>query len=89
MPTTILSSKGQIVIPKTIRDSHHWQAGTRFVIEENSAGLFLKPEQLFSPTRLEDGLGCLNYNGPARTIEEMNQGIDAELRRRCNNRQEP
>lgn len=82
MGSTTLSSKGQIVIPKEIRESRHWRAGTRFVVEETPTGLILKPEQLFPPTRLEDGRGCVGYTGPAKTIEEMRQGIDEELRQR-------
>lgn len=82
MGFSTLSSKGQIVIPKEIRESRHWRAGTRFVVEETPAGLLLKPEQPFPPTRLEDGFGCVGYDGPARSVEEMNRGIDAELRRR-------
>lgn len=82
MSSTILSSKGQIVIPKDIRESRHWRVGTRFIVEETPAGLTLKPAQVFPPTRLEDGLGCVAYAGPAKTVEEMKQGIDEELRRR-------
>lgn len=82
MATTVLSSKGQIIIPKEIRKSRHWRPGTRFVVEETAAGLLLKPATEFPPTRLEEGLGCLGYGGPAKTVEEMEQGIDEELRRR-------
>jgi AbrB family looped-hinge helix DNA binding protein len=41
METTLLSSKGQVIIPKTIRSSHHWKAGTRFVIEEVKGGVLV------------------------------------------------
>lgn len=81
METTKLSSKGQVIIPKAIRESHHWQAGTEFVIEESAAGIVLKPRKLFPPTRLEQGVGCTGYQGPAKTIEEMEEGIAADIRR--------
>jgi hypothetical protein len=35
----------------------------------------------FPPTRVEDGIGCVGYPGPRKSIEEMAQGIDAEARR--------
>ena len=31
METTRLSSKGQVIIPKTLRDAHHWLAGQEFI----------------------------------------------------------
>ena len=82
METTKLSSKGQVIIPKTIRESHHWQPGTEFVIEDSPAGILLKPRKLFPPTRLEEGVGCAGYKGPARTLEEMEEGITADLRKK-------
>jgi AbrB family looped-hinge helix DNA binding protein len=80
METTKLSSKGQVIIPKAIRESHRWQPGTEFVIEESGAGIVLTPRKPFPPTRLEEGLGCAGYTGPAKTLEEMDEGIAAELR---------
>ncbi len=80
MATTILSSKGQLIIPKTVRSRHHWQAGTVFVVEETEDGLLLRPQKPFPTTRVEDGLGCAGYQGPPKTLEEMREGIDAALR---------
>ena len=82
METTKLSSKGQVIIPKTIRESHHWKSGTEFVIENTPAGILLKPRKLFTPTRLAEGLGCAGYKGPAKTLREMVEGIDTDLKRR-------
>jgi AbrB family looped-hinge helix DNA binding protein len=78
--TTLLSSKGQVIIPKPIRESHHFQPGMRFVVEDTPAGILLRPMTDFAPTDLVDGLGCSGYQGPARSVEEMDRGIDAELR---------
>jgi len=33
MDTTKLSSKGQVVLPKSVRDQHGWGEGTEFVVE--------------------------------------------------------
>ena len=80
MATTILSSKGQLIIPKTMRSRHHWEAGTVFVVEETDAGLLLKPQKPFPATRVEDGLGCTGSQGPPKTLEEIKEGLDAAVR---------
>jgi AbrB family looped-hinge helix DNA binding protein len=76
MKTTILSSKGQVIIPKAIRESHQWQPGTRFVIEESSTGVVLQAMSVFPVTDLRSGLGCACYVGPAKSMEEMREGVD-------------
>lgn len=45
MSTVRLSSKGQIVIPKTIRDRHHWHEGQVLEIIETDNGLVLQGEK--------------------------------------------
>lgn len=81
METTLMSSKGQVIIPKAIRNSLHWRPGTRFAVEETQAGVLLKPLNVFPPTDLKSGLGCAGYDGPAKSIDEMREGIDEELAR--------
>lgn len=82
-PTTIVSTKGQVILPKAIRDHRRWKPGTRLTVEETADGVLLKPAPLFSPTRIEDVFGCLKYDGPARTIEEMDAAITEEARARA------
>jgi len=82
METTRLSSKGQVIIPKSVRESHHWRPGTEFVVEDTPAGIILKPRKFFPPTRLEDGIGCTGYSGPPKTVEEMEEGVLADLRKK-------
>lgn len=79
METTLLSSKGQVIIPKTIRSSHHWRPGTRFVVEEVQGGVLLKPISSFPVTDLKSGLGCVGYKGAAKNLEEMQAAMDAEV----------
>jgi AbrB family looped-hinge helix DNA binding protein len=81
MEITTLSSKGQIIIPKALRDSHHWQPGTKFVIEETATGLILKPASCFPSSNAREGLGCAGYIGPSKSVEEMNEGVDEVFRR--------
>jgi len=82
METTRLSSKGQIILPKAVRDSHNWTAGTDFTVEDTGDGVLLRPIKKGPFTRLEDVAGCLKYDGPARTVEAMNAAIEAEVRAR-------
>jgi AbrB family looped-hinge helix DNA binding protein len=81
-PTTTLSSKGQIILPKEIRQRRHWDAGTRLVVEDTPEGVLLKPAPVFQPTRPEEVFGSLPHNGPPKTLDEMRAGIEAEARSR-------
>jgi AbrB family looped-hinge helix DNA binding protein len=80
--TVRLSTKGQVVLPKSIRKSRHWEAGAALTIEETPEGVLLKEAPLFPPTRVEDVFGMLDYSGPAKTVEEMDAAVDAEAKRR-------
>ena len=80
--TTIVSTKGQVILPKAIRQQRHWDAGTRLIVEDTAEGVLLKAAPLFAPTRIEDVHGCLPYAGPPKTLEDMDAGIAAELKRR-------
>ena len=82
METTKLSSKGQIILPKAVRDAHQWQPGTEFVVEEVSEGILLRPRNAFPATRLEDVIGCAGYHGPGRTLEEMDAAIARGVKER-------
>ena len=80
--TTTVSTKGQVILPKAIRDRRHWSAGTRLVVEDTPNGVLLKLAPAFAPTRPEDVRGMLAYKGKPKTIEEMDAGIAEEVRRR-------
>ncbi|EIC20350.1 AbrB/MazE/SpoVT family DNA-binding domain-containing protein [Thiorhodovibrio frisius] len=77
-----LSNKGQIFIPDAVRARHHWETGTELILDDRGDALILRAAKPFAPTRVEDGLGCTGYQGSARTLEEMDAGIESELRRR-------
>jgi AbrB family looped-hinge helix DNA binding protein len=80
--TTTVSTKGQVILPKAIRERRRWEAGTRLIVEETADGVLLRPARYFPETRPEDVYGSLAYKGKPKTIEEMNAGILAEARRR-------
>jgi AbrB family looped-hinge helix DNA binding protein len=81
-PTTTVSTKGQVILPKAVRDSLRWGAGTRLVVEETPDGVLLRPAPAFPPTAVEDVFGMLPATGPARTVEAMDAAVLAEAARR-------
>ena len=82
MIRTRLSSKGQIVLPKAMRDGRRWPPGTEFVVEETLEGLLLRPARKSAPARLDEVIGCLRYTGKAKTLAEMDAAITAEVKAR-------
>jgi AbrB family looped-hinge helix DNA binding protein len=79
---TTMSTKGQVILPKAIRERRRWAAGTRLVVEDTRDGVLLKSAPRFAPTRPKDVFGSLGHAGPPKTLEEMQAGIAAEARRR-------
>lgn len=75
MTITTISSKGQVVIPKSIRDSHHWDIGEELVVIEMDEGVLLKPKSIFQRKTIDQVAGCLRYKGVAKSIDDMNQAI--------------
>jgi AbrB family looped-hinge helix DNA binding protein len=78
MDTVKLSSKGQFILPKAIRDRHHWEAGTEFVIIDRGSELVIKPTRISPPTELEPPDAPSVYRGRTLTLEEMEQAVSAE-----------
>lgn len=82
MERTTLSSKGQVIIPKKVREHHRWRPGTEFILEDRPEGILLRPARAFPPADLRAGLGCAGYSGPPKSLEEIRKGLDEDLRRR-------
>ena len=80
--TTTLSTKGQVILPKAIRQRRNWSAGTRLVIEDTPDGVLLKAAQAFAPTLPDEVARMLAYGGQPKTLEEMDAAITAEVKRR-------
>ena len=75
METTRLSSKGQIIIPKAIRQAYKWPVGQEFLVEQAEQGILLRSQKPFPQTCVDDVAGCLQYTGRAKTLEDMNDAI--------------
>ncbi|WP_027669245.1 AbrB/MazE/SpoVT family DNA-binding domain-containing protein [Rhizobium leguminosarum] len=79
---TTVSTKGQIILPKTIRQRWEWEAGTRLIVEETPEGVLLKQIPAFAPTWPDDVFGMLPFGGEPKTLEEMEAGVLTEARGR-------
>ena len=82
METTKLSSKGQVILPKAVRDARRWRAGTRFAVEEVKDGVLLRPLRLLPSSKVEEVFGCLPYKGRPKTLKQMERAIAKGVRER-------
>lgn len=80
--TVTLSTKGQLILPKSIRQRLRWNAGTRLVVEDTAEGVVLKAAPIFDQASPEEVFGSLKVSGPPKTLEQMDAGVLAEARRR-------
>ncbi|MGE0423971.1 MAG: AbrB/MazE/SpoVT family DNA-binding domain-containing protein [Reyranellaceae bacterium] len=79
---TRLSAKGQIVVPSEVRRANQWLPGTEFEVETRGGALVLTPVASVRPTTMDEVFGSLKYDGPALSIEEMDEGVARSFRRR-------
>jgi AbrB family looped-hinge helix DNA binding protein len=82
MQTTVLSTKGQVILPKSIRTSRAWGPGTEFTVEETRDGILLRPAGRFPAADLDEVAGCLRSKGKPKTLARMRTAIGREVIRR-------
>ena len=76
-PETVrLSSKGQLVIPRKIREFLHWDSGTELTVMATGNGVTIQPAQRGAGKRLKKLRGCLRYSGPRVSDEELQVPVD-------------
>ena len=73
--TTRLSSKGQVIIPKLMRSSHHWEVGQELIVEDVGDGILLKPKAPFPETTIGDVASCLKREGKSKSLKDMDAAI--------------
>jgi AbrB family looped-hinge helix DNA binding protein len=81
--TTIVSTKGQVILPKAIRQQRHWPSGTRLTVEDTVDGVLLRSAPIFTATSVDAMFGSLGFEGKPKSIEEMGAAIVAEAKRRA------
>lgn len=74
--TITLSSKGQVVIPKEIRDELHWEAGDELEIVSTASAVTLRSRRPGGKLNLADLRGILKQGGPPLSTEELCKPVD-------------
>ena len=80
--TTRLSTKGQVILPKDLRDRRGWKPGAEFVVEERPEGVLLKLRAEDGPARMADVFGVLSPAPRTASLDDMRQAVLDEARRR-------
>jgi AbrB family looped-hinge helix DNA binding protein len=73
--TTKLSTKGQIVLPKTLRTERRWKPGTEFTVQEREDGVLLRPTRRRQPGDWKRLIGCAGYSGSRKSIRQMDAAV--------------
>ena len=79
---TKVSTKGQVILPKAIRDRRGWTAGAELIVEDRPEGVLLRAAPKAEATKVEDVFGRLGPVDRIISIDEMNEAVLAEARRR-------
>lgn len=81
-----ISSKGQLVLPKAVRDAFGLGPGSEVEIESVGDTIVLRPHSRKARRKytIDEVAGFLKYDGPPVTIEDMERGIVEEARRMWN-----
>ena len=74
MSVGTITSKGQITIPKEVRDDLGLGPGARLSFLKNEEGVYELHRERRS---VKDLAGSLRYDGPPKSIEEMDDAIAA------------
>jgi AbrB family looped-hinge helix DNA binding protein len=87
MARTKVSSKGQVVLPKSVRDAHGWQAGTELEVIDRPNEVVLRPkskrDERFPPISVDEFLARrIKVDKPLPNDREIEQTILAEAARR-------
>ena len=76
MKTMILSDKGHVEIPYSIRSAHRWEKGQQFTAVDTGKGILLRPtRKIFPETTLKEVVSCLQYQEPPKTLEDMEEAV--------------
>jgi AbrB family looped-hinge helix DNA binding protein len=77
--TTTLSSKGQMVLPKALRDRKQWKPGAQLLLEDVPGGVMVKLVEAKKKYTVDDLIGILKYDGSPLSQEEIDRRIDESI----------
>lgn len=81
---TKVSPKGDVAIPKDVRDRLDWAPGTPLELVETAEGVSLRrpaEKSPFPPKTLADLDALPGYDGPPQPIEAISRLSDEDIRR--------
>ena len=82
--TTKLSSKGQVIIPKPLRNEHHWDTGQELIVIDVGDGILLKPKTPFEETDIKAVASCLKFKGQKKSLKDMEIAISTGIKQNYN-----
>lgn len=71
MRRTRITKKGQVLIPKEVRDRQMWRPGAELDVVETEGGVLLKVRNPFPRSTLEEIGRIFNYQGPPIPVERL------------------
>ncbi|WP_315762226.1 AbrB/MazE/SpoVT family DNA-binding domain-containing protein [Sphingomonas sp. Y38-1Y] len=85
---TTLSAKGQVVIPKDVRDSLDLKPGQKLEVIQTGGGVLLRAATPRSERTFEEITASIRaitakYRGPPVSIDDMNETINEEYAKRA------
>jgi AbrB family looped-hinge helix DNA binding protein len=78
METTKVSTRGQVVIPKDLRETYRWQTGQELDVIDTGEGLLLKARSTGQAVSWDEVAGCLRHlakGKSAPTDEQMRAAV--------------
>ena len=76
------TSRGQVVIPKRVREALNIRAGSELTVESSADAVTFRLPPKTRRRSIDELIGCLPHAGRAKTLQEMEQGIDAAMQER-------
>tara|TARA_R110001592_G_scaffold82848_4_gene245288 strand:- start:97 stop:336 length:240 start_codon:yes stop_codon:yes gene_type:complete len=73
-----ITSKGQITLPKSLRDELHLTTGDQVYFEQQSDGSYTLRPRTLDVSVLK---GCIRYSGPPVSLEDMEDAIASQAGR--------
>lgn len=70
-----VTSKGQVTIPKRVREALGITPGSKVEFDLAGGGARLKLVKSYASSRIEEAAAILDYKGPRIAIEEMHGGL--------------
>ena len=77
-----MSTKGQMVVPAEVRQALGFKPGDVLDIVVDKDSMVVRRLQSIKKGKLIDLIGSVPCRGPAKTIEEINQGIHDAIAKR-------